>query len=145
MGVKVLDAGVLIGFLDDTDPFHEAALEIIAGRTESDELALPLVAYAEVSVGIVRAGAAVSFFDTVLRRLVIEVLPATREVGALAAQMRADPSFGTGQRWRLPDALVAATAVLHNAEQIVTTDAHWPDLQEQDPAVIVLKPTVTSG
>ncbi|MEA2057972.1 MAG: hypothetical protein U9O63_04575, partial [Actinomycetota bacterium] len=99
--------------------------------------------YAEVSVGVVRSGAAVSFFDTVLSRLVIDVLPATRGVGALAAQMRALPDIGSGRKWRLPDALVVATGVFHNAEEIVTTDASWPALGEQHPSVRVLQPVAT--
>ena len=144
MGLKILDAGVLIGFLDETDPFHGAALEIIAGRGETDELALPLVAYTEVAVGIVRAGAPAPFFDTVLRRLVIEVMPATRGVGALAAQMRALADIGGSRKWRLPDALVVATAIFHSADEIVTTDRNWPGLGEQDLEVTVLAPAATS-
>lgn len=145
MALTILDSGVLIGFLDRSDLFHEPALEIVAGRGQADQLALPLVAYAEVSVGIARAGGGESFFDAVLDRLVIEVLEATREIGALAAQMRAGRGARSRRSWRLPDALVVATAIVHGAGQIVTTDANWPALTQELPEVVVLQPRAARG
>ena len=145
MALTILDSGVLIGFLDRSDLFHEPALGIVAGRGQADRLALPLVAYAEVSVGIARAGGGGSFFDAILDRLVIEVPAATREIGALAAQMRAGRGARSGRSWRLPDALVVATAIVHGAGRIVTTDANWPALTRDLPEVVVLQPSTAPG
>jgi uncharacterized protein (DUF1778 family) len=62
--------------------------------------------------------------DRFINALPARVEPATRAIGAAAASLRAShgPSF------RLPDALVVATAVVLGADRIITTDAHWPAL-----------------
>jgi len=45
----------------------------------------------------------------------------------------------------LPDALVVATAIVHGAGRIVTTDANWPTLTQDLPEVVVLQPSAARG
>ena len=108
MALTVLDAGVVIGILDDTDIHHAAARAAVqSALARGDALAIPASAYAECLVGPARVGKpAMQAVDAFLTDLVAEVEPITRQLAAKAAQLRARH----GARLRLPDALVLATA-----------------------------------
>jgi predicted nucleic acid-binding protein len=126
MGLIVLDAGVVIAVLDAGDVHHAAAAKALSdARAKAEELVIPVSAYAECLVSPSRNGpAAVATVDLFIDALPARVEPATRAIGAAAASLRAlhGPSF------RLPDALVVATAAVLGADRIITTDAHWPAL-----------------
>ena len=124
MALTVLDAGVVIGILDDEDVHHAAARAAVqAALARGDALTIPASAYAECLVGPARAGKpAVQAVDAFLLDLVADVEPITRQLAAKAAQLRARH----GSRLRLPDALVLATALHLKAERVLTTDAGWP-------------------
>jgi predicted nucleic acid-binding protein len=126
MGLTVLDAGIVIAVLDARDAHHLAAAEALAAcRDRGDDLALPASAYAECLVAPSRRGAeAVATVDRFLDALPARVEPATKTIAASAAALRAlhGPAF------RLPDALVVATALTLGADRILTTDARWPSL-----------------
>ncbi len=126
MALTILDAGIIIAILDASDAHHAAAREaLMLARSRGDELAVPASAYAEVLVGPYRQGAsAVAKVDEFLASLPARVEPATREICASAASLRAQH----GTRLRLPDALVVATAVKLGAALLLTTDADWPSL-----------------
>lgn len=123
MGLTILDAGVLIGFLDSNDAHHAAVRQALEdARERSDELALPASAYAECLVGPARRGAeAVDIVRSFVADLPIEVVALDADIAELAAGLRA-----RHQRLRLPDALVIATALARNADVLVTTDRGWP-------------------
>ena len=58
MGLSVLDAGVVIGFLDGNDAHHLAASTALGeARDRNDRLVLPASALAETLVGPSRRGA----------------------------------------------------------------------------------------
>ena len=126
MELTVLDAGVLIGVLDATDAHHAAAVDAVRkalGR--GDRLLLPASAYAEILVAPHRRGGeAVGTVDAFVDALPAAIEPISRAIAAQAADLRARH----GARLRLPDAFVVATALVHNATRIVTTDAGWPRL-----------------
>jgi len=126
VGLTVLDAGVVIAVLDAGDAHHVAAVSALIGaRDRGDELVVPVSAYAECLVAPSRRGtAAVATVDRFLDALPARVEPATREIGAAAASLRASH----GPSLRLPDALVVATAAVLEADQIFTTDTRWPAL-----------------
>jgi len=126
MALTILDAGILIAILDSSDAHHAAAREAVThARSQGDELAVPASAYAEVLVGPFRQGAnAVAKVDEFLAALPARVSPATREIAATAAKLRAQH----GTKLRLPDALVVATAVELGAALLLTTDGRWPSL-----------------
>jgi predicted nucleic acid-binding protein len=126
MALTILDAGVIIAILDSGDAHHAAAREAVTGAlSRGEDLAIPVSAYAEVLVGPYRqSDKAAATVDAFLAALPARVEPATREIAAAAARLRAQH----GTRLRLPDALVVATAVELQAAHLLTTDAAWPSL-----------------
>lgn len=126
MGLTVLDAGVVIAVLDASDAHHLVAADAL-GRAGAggDVLVIPVTAYAECLVAPHRRGPdAVAIVDRFIDALPARVEPASREIGAAAAALRAEH----GAALRLPDALVVATAVALGADRVLTTDAEWPQL-----------------
>ncbi len=126
MALTILDAGVVIGILDGSDPHHSAARAALSAALEGGErLALPASAYAEAQVGPARSGReAMQRLDAFLADLSIEVEPITRQVASRAARLRARHGSGL----RLPDALVLATALHLKADRVLTTDSRWPGI-----------------
>lgn len=126
MGLTSLDTSVLVAFLDETDVFHSAAVGVVADASEGETL-LPVVAYSELMVGVLAAGATAGWFDSVLDSLRIRVGAIDRDVAGLAAAMRAESLRDRRRRqWRTPDALVVAESIHAGADLIVTTDTRWP-------------------
>ncbi len=124
MGLIVIDAGVLIGFMDATDAHHAAARRMLAAAsTGGDTVALPASAYAEALVGPARRGATESAqVQAFIERFPIRIVSLDPAIALAAAGLRARH----GQRMRLPDALVVATAIVMDADLLVTTDRKWP-------------------
>lgn len=124
MGRTVLDAGVLIGFLDAADAHHAAARRALeAARERGDDLSLPASALAECLVGPERRGAeAVAAARAFVEELPISIVPLDAKIAGVAARLRARH----GPRVRLPDALVIATATVLEADVLLTTDRGWP-------------------
>ena len=123
MGLTVLDAGVIIGFLDDTDAHHDAAYAALSqAHDRNDRLVLPASAYADVLVGPSRRGPdAVAAVQGLVARVPIEIEPLCADIAVTAAELRA-----RHRSLKLPDALVIATASHLDAEHLVTTDRGWP-------------------
>jgi len=123
MGLTVLDAGVIIGFLDDTDAHHDAAYAALSkAHDRNDRLVLPASAYAEVLVGPSRRGAdAVAAVEGLVARVPIGIEPLGADIARTAAELRA-----RHRSLKLPDALIIATASHLDAEHLVTTDRGWP-------------------
>jgi predicted nucleic acid-binding protein len=124
MGLTVLDAGVLIGFLDKGDLHHDAAVrEFESARHRGDEIVMPASALAESMVAPARRGEpALDSLREFIERLPVGVAQLDAEVAIIAAQIRALH----GPRLKLPDALVVATAINLEAEVLVTSDRGWP-------------------
>jgi predicted nucleic acid-binding protein len=122
MALTVVDAGVLIGFLDRNDPHHQAAADALTATVErGDRIAIPSSALAEVLVGPSRHGRqAVAAVLKLIERVPFEIAPLDKDVAVAAAALRA-----THRAIKLPDALVLATATML-AEVLLTTDRGWP-------------------
>ena len=123
MGLTVIDAGVLIGFLDERDAHHEASIRELETARVRGDITIPASALAESMVAPARNGepsleAVREFVD----RLPVFVADLDAEVAIIAAQVRARH----GQRLKLPDALVVATAINLEADFLVTSDRGWP-------------------
>lgn len=119
MAIIVLDASVVIAFLDGKDAHHLAAVEAI-GRTRGEELIVPSSAYAEILVDPWRRGAdAVSVVKGFLTDLGVRIDPLTAAIAERAARLRARQ-----RSLRLPDALVLATADALGASAL-TCDRSW--------------------
>jgi predicted nucleic acid-binding protein len=124
VGLTVLDAGVVIGFLDGADPHHERARAALGDAGQrGDSLLLPVSAFAECLVGPARRGdAAITAVREFVARLPITIVPLDAAIAEAAARLRARH----GGRLRLPDALVVATALVLDADRLLTTDRRWP-------------------
>ncbi len=124
MELTVLDAGVVIGWMDSTDAHHGAACEALSGsRSIGNRLALPASALAEVMVGPARQGpGSVEAATEMLAAVPVETVPIDGRVAVETAALRAS----TGPRLRLPDAMVVATAIVLGASRLITTDRRWP-------------------
>jgi predicted nucleic acid-binding protein len=116
----VIDASVVIGFLDATDEHHAAAVAAL-GASASDDLVLPATAYAEVLVAPARKGSgAVDRVEEALAALTVKLESVTPAIARSAASLRA-----RHRSLRLPDALVLATADVLGAAKVLTADRGW--------------------
>lgn len=123
MALAVLDASVVIGFLDPHDAHHEAATAALEG---GDWLVLPASAYAEVMVHPHEQGpAAVRHVDSMIQAIPIQIEPIGAAVARRAAELRAKG------RLRLPDALVLASGDVLEADFTLTTDHRWRGLSSR--------------
>jgi predicted nucleic acid-binding protein len=123
MALIVLDASVVIAFLDPADAHHAAAVAAFRAFV-NDQLVLPTSAYAEILVRPYRHGAAsVATVEQFIATVGIQVEPISRDIARRAAQLR-----GQHAALRLPDALVLATADTLNASTVLTADASWAKL-----------------
>ncbi len=98
----VLDASVLVAYLDAEDAQHEAA-EILLAREIDEEFAINPLTLAEVLVGPLRSGRLDAAL-TALRDLEVEERPFPTDTAVRLARLRVDT------RLRMPDCCVLLTA-----------------------------------
>jgi toxin FitB len=124
MGLTIIDAGILIGFFDGSDAHHRGAeRELASARQRGDQIGVPASALAEALVSPARAGeSSVTAMREFIERLPLVVAELDIEIAVVAARLRARH----GQKLKLPDALVIATAIQNDASALVTTDRGWP-------------------
>ena len=124
MGLTVVDAGILIGFFDESDAHHPGAKrELANARERGDQIAVPASALAEALVSPARNGeSSVMAIREFIERLPLVVAELDIETAVVAARLRARH----GQKLKLPDAIVIATAIQKEAGVLVTTDRGWP-------------------
>lgn len=119
MELLILDASVVIAFLDASDEHHERATEAIAA-SRLDEHILPASAYSEILVHAYGAGrAAVAEIERFISEAAIQIRPIDAAIARQAALLRA-----THSSLRLPDALVLATGDALDGI-VLTADRAW--------------------
>ena len=119
MGSIVLDAGVVIGYMDDEDAHHKASMIAIGRYSEgTGTFLLPATVLAETLVATIRDRP--SQVEQVRSRLATMFGP-IRDIDTLVA-VEAARVRARYKSIKLPDALVVATAIVEDAEVIVTTD-----------------------
>jgi predicted nucleic acid-binding protein len=117
----VLDASVVIAWLDAADAHHGTAVRALQSR-RADEFVLPTSAYAETLVRPYQAGpAAVQAVEAAVGELALRLEPLTPAIARRAAALRA-----RHRGLALPDAIVLATADALEAAAVLTTDRAWP-------------------
>ena len=128
MALIVLDASVLIGFLDPTDELHERSRSALQSAGVVDgEWVVPTTVCAELLVGAHRAGKrAVDIVNTFIDEGVDRVEPITLPIARRAAQLRADIG-----RLSLADAFVIATGDVIQSDVVLTGDATWRRLSDR--------------
>lgn len=127
MELTVIDAGVLIGFLDSDDAHHLAARGALVGAVDSDaRLAMPAAAHAEVLDGPARRGGVdAQLVDQVIESLPIEVVPLDEAIERRAAELSSEH-----EALGMSGALVIATAQAIGAAVLLTTQDGWPSAEE---------------
>jgi predicted nucleic acid-binding protein len=124
VGTVVLDAGVVIGWMDASDAHHRAASAALVERLSHD-VRLPASAWAEALVRHVQAGS-VELARNVLIDAAISIDAIGEATAEEAARLRARHAS-----LRLPDALVIAHAEVLEADELLTTDARWERVSER--------------
>lgn len=120
MALVVLDASVVIAFLDPYDALHDAAVEALTEH-QHDELLMPTSAYAEILVAPHRRGAeAVTEVEAFISDFTIRLEELTPAIARAAAKLRSE-----SRGLRLPDALALATADELGADAVLTGDESW--------------------
>lgn len=131
----LLDSTVIVGFLDADDALHEVTVTKFKEVIGSHPLVASAVSYAEVMTGVSHGHhpekKVQRFFDVVIK----ELLPVDRQVAARAGQLR-----GKRISLRMPDALILATADLHeDIDTVLCADAEWPKVKGLSCKVELLK------
>jgi predicted nucleic acid-binding protein len=120
VALVVLDASVVIAFLDPDDALHDPAVEALTEH-QHDKLLIPTSAYAEILVAPNRRGAeAVAEVEAFLGDFALRLEALTPAIARAAAKLRSE-----SRSLRLPDALVLATADQLDADILLTGDESW--------------------
>jgi predicted nucleic acid-binding protein len=120
VALVVLDASVVIAFLDPDDVLHEVAVAALSEH-QHDELLIPTSAYAEILVAPYRVGGeAVAEIEAFLADFVVRLEALTPAIARAAAKLRSE-----SRSLRLPDALVLAAADELEADTVLTGDESW--------------------
>lgn len=126
MALVIVDASVIIGFLDPDAALHDASVTALA-RHQHDALEIPASVYAEILVAPYRKGArAVAEVEAFLSDCAVKIEPITGAVARGAAQLRS-----RREGLRLPDALVLATADEVGADTVLTGDESWTKISRR--------------
>jgi predicted nucleic acid-binding protein len=117
----LLDSTVIVGFVDADDALHQATVARLRQIIGDHPLVASVISYAEVMTGVSLGhhshDTVNDFFDV----LVKELFPVDRAVAARAAALR-----GARRSLRMPDALILATADVHDGiETVLCADEDW--------------------
>jgi predicted nucleic acid-binding protein len=124
----VIDTTVLVGFCDPDDPLHQVSwAALVECVTAGNSLVVPVSVLSEALVGAYRATPhAVRTVEGFVDDIATRLYPIDRPVGRVAARYRADhPGLP------LAAALVFGTAKVVSAQQILTTEPSWKDIDDR--------------
>jgi predicted nucleic acid-binding protein len=119
--VVLLDSVAVAGFLDRDDAIHtgaDARIRELAGR---EMLVVSVITYAELLTGAGLGHHEQPAVRGFFAQLIDEVYSVDRAVAERAAELRSQTLS-----LKMPDALILATADLHDADLVVTGDDRWP-------------------
>jgi len=135
VGLILLDSNVIVGFLDADDALHEVAVAKLKEIVGSHPLVASVVSYAEVTTGVSLGHHPKKTVERFFDILVKDLLPVDRPVAARAAKLR-----GERVSLRMPDALILATADLHeDIGTVLCADDDWPKVKGLSCKVELLK------
>jgi len=132
----LLDTTVIVGFLDRDDALHDAAVAGLKGVGADSSFAASAVSYAEVMTGVALGHHPAEVVEGFFSDLVGELLAVDRAVAARAGALR-----GSRRSLRMPDALILASADLHeDVETVMCADGDWPKVAGLRCRVQLLRP-----
>lgn len=111
-GLTVLDANIIVGYLDADDVHHADAREIVTG---ADELAASVLTIGEASVDAVRKGRLQELLAA-LAAIELRTAELTADAAPTLAQLRAQTTL------KMPDVCVLCAAMTLGADAIGTRD-----------------------
>lgn len=120
MGVVLLDNNAIVGFLDATDKYHQAADTRIRELAREHWFVISAVTYGEVLTGARLGHRDESVVHEFVDRFIYEVAPVTREIADRAAWLRASKA-----KPKMPDALILATAEAYPADRVLGAETKW--------------------
>jgi predicted nucleic acid-binding protein len=128
MQAVVLDSSVVIALISSTDTLHQSAVLAVAEREAAGyRMLVPAVGWAEVFTRAVRRGTdGVEALRAFREAVVNEIVAVDEEIAEAAARLRA-----ADLTLRLPDALVVATGVCREAEEVLTGDRRLAKVDER--------------
>ncbi len=136
----LLDSTIIVGFLDADDALHEVAATRLRQIIGSHPLAASVITYAELMTGVSLGHHSQEHVDRFFEALIKDLLPVDRKIAARAATLR-----GKRISLRMPDALILATADLHeDIDTIICADDDWPKVKGLSCKVELLKPVPKS-
>jgi len=122
MGIALLDTSIVIAALNRHDVLHQPASRAVLAERGRHPLAISALTYAEILVGPLRTGQ--EAVDVVERFAAqTRILEVSASVARLAAELRATRNL------KLPDAVIVATGLRHEADMILTCDARWKGIE----------------
>jgi predicted nucleic acid-binding protein len=122
MGLALLDTSIVIAALNRHDALHPAASRAVRAERALHALAISAITSAEILVGPIRAGPdAVAIVDRFAAQT--RILDVSPSIARLAAELRATRGL------RLPDAVIVATGLRHQADRILTGDSRWKGIE----------------
>ncbi len=131
----LLDSTVIVGFLDADDALHAAAVAKLRQIVGRQPLLVSVISYAEVMTGVALGHHPRDRVDGFFDAFVNELVPVDRSVAARAATLR-----GARRSLRMPDALILATADLHEEiDTAICADGDWPKVRGLHCAVEILR------
>jgi predicted nucleic acid-binding protein len=131
----LLDSTVVVGFLDSDDALHQATVARLREIVGAQALVASVITYAEVMTGVALGHHSEDAVNGFFEALIKELLVVDRAVAARATALR-----GGRRSLRMPDALILATADLHDEiELVLCGDKDWPKIKELDCQIEVLQ------
>jgi predicted nucleic acid-binding protein len=122
MGLALLDTSIVIAALNRDDGLHQPASHAVLTERDRHALAISALTYAEVLVGPLRAGReAVEIVERFAAQT--RILNVSASIARLAAELRATRNL------KLPDAVIVATGLRHDADVILTGDTRWKGIE----------------
>lgn len=117
--LSVLDSSVLIALLDEKDVGRPVARAAVDTSKRDHDMLIPITAFSESIVAPYRRSLQDGQRAEAALAALGNLLDVTRDIGSRAAQLRATRQI------KLPAALVLATALQLDADQILTLDRRW--------------------
>jgi predicted nucleic acid-binding protein len=123
--LTIVDASVMLAWLNPAEPHHRPATEGLRLAAESGEIGLPLIAFSECLVRPYKQG--VTAARRVERKLtaVASIALPTIDIARQTAQLRGTRNLKT------PDALVIATGIVLKARTILTLAERWDGIDSR--------------
>jgi predicted nucleic acid-binding protein len=122
VGVALLDTSIVIAALNRHDRLHQPASRAVLAERDRHALAISALTYAEILAGPLRVGGGAV---EVVERFAAQ----TRILDVSAGTARLAAELGATRNLRLPDAVIVATGLWHQADVILTGDARWKGIE----------------